>query len=138
MTRSGTARQARTYEIDIILHQISLEGLSRQSPITHGHNKRVVDVAVPYWGDVGSFEKIIEEVTADEALAARFGYIALGRQSSRREWKCLDGVKVVEGPVPLAQSRRRPDGGIDVSDSGLDSRNHVHPLGEVRGNGGCG
>lgn len=73
MTRSGTATQARTYEIDIILHQISLERLSRQSPITHGHDKRVMDVAVPYWGHVGSFKKIIEEVTADEALAVRCG-----------------------------------------------------------------
>ena len=55
-------------EIQIVLHQISLERIQRQLAIAHGQDKGVVDKLVPHRGNVWSVEKILEEATPIYAI----------------------------------------------------------------------
>jgi len=43
-----------TNKIDIILHQIPLERLKRQSGIAESQDERMIDEAMPYRGDIRS------------------------------------------------------------------------------------
>lgn len=51
-----------THQVEIILDDISLEGLQRQSPIAHSHDERMVDELLPHILDVWSLEEVFDKV----------------------------------------------------------------------------
>jgi hypothetical protein len=54
-----------TYKIEIILNEIALERVQRQRPVSHGQHKRVVDKPIPDRGNIGPFEKVVDEVSPE-------------------------------------------------------------------------
>ena len=52
----------RAHQVQIVLHNISLERLNGKTAVAHRHDERVVDEAAPDFLDFRSREEILDEV----------------------------------------------------------------------------
>jgi hypothetical protein len=50
------------YQVDIVLHQVALEGRQGQGAVTQCEDKGVIGVALPGLGHIGSAEDIVDKL----------------------------------------------------------------------------
>ena len=75
-----------TYQVEIVLNNVSFEGLERECSIAKGHDKGVVHKLSPYVTDVGALEEPFDKVAPIPKLARNFSrgglYLTYGAKGS--------------------------------------------------------
>lgn len=101
-----------THQVEVVLCEIALEVLARQTACPEGLDKGVVDKPLPQLGDIGTFKDIVQEMAAGE-----------------REGK--ERVEVAERAVTFAEVRCMADCGVDIPASNPGSCWNIQALGQI-------
>lgn len=120
-----------TYQVQVVLDDVTFKGFNRHLAITHRHDERVVYELVPHWLHVVPREKVL-----DEEAASRNQYRCPGRTRRGghipRERELEGAVEMVQRAVTLAKARGCRDGWLDVPTGRKHGAGNVHLIGEIR------
>jgi hypothetical protein len=57
-----------SYQVEIVLDEISFEGIQRKTPVSHGHYERMSDVLIPDWSYFGPLEQVFDEPVSSKPI----------------------------------------------------------------------
>lgn len=126
-----------TYQVQVVLDDVPLEGFKRHLAVTQCHDERVIYKLIPHWFHVLPREKIFDEETA-----SRDQYRCTGRVQGEghipRERELEGAVEMVQWAVTLAKSGGHLNGRLNVPTGRKHGVRNVHILGEIRRDRGYG